>query len=60
MRVNDKYFYMPERRAWTAEEDKILKHLKEEAQITKWSTIAKKMADEYSMPDRTGKQCRER
>ena len=36
---------MPERRAWSPEEDKILKHLKEDEQITKWSTIAKRMAD---------------
>lgn len=49
---------MPERKVWTSEEDKLLKHLKEDLKIPKWSIIAKKMADEYSMPGRTGKQCR--
>lgn len=49
---------MPERRAWTTEEDKILKHLKEDLQIVKWSAIARRMADDHNMPDRTGKQCR--
>lgn len=51
---------MPERKLWTAEEDTVLKHLKEDLCIRKWSIIAKKMADEYSMIGRTGKQCRER
>lgn len=51
---------MPERKAWTPEQDKTLKHLREELQINKWSIIAKKMADEFDMPGRTGKQCRER
>ena len=51
---------MPERKAWTPEEDRTLKMLREEFQINKWSIIAKKMADEYDMPGRTGKQCRER
>lgn len=26
--------------------------------ITKWSTIAQKLAEEYHMPGRNGKQCR--
>ena len=51
---------MPERKAWSSEEDEVLKNLREEQQITKWSVIAKKMAEEYNMPGRTGKQCRER
>lgn len=38
----------------------MLKHLREELLITKWSTIAKKMAEEHNMTGRTGKQCRER
>jgi hypothetical protein len=37
-----------------------VKHLREEVQIKKWSIIAKKMAEEFEMPGRTGKQCRER
>lgn len=51
---------MPERKPWTPEEDKVLKFLREEQKITKWSLIAKKMSEEYDMPGRTGKQCRER
>ena len=51
---------MPERKAWTPEEDNILKILREEEMIAKWSAIAKKMAEDYGMPGRTGKQCRER
>jgi hypothetical protein len=51
---------MPERRPWTNEEDAILKQLREELKIAKWSVIAKRMAEEHSMPVRTGKQCRER
>jgi hypothetical protein len=51
---------MPDRRAWSAEEDRILKQLREEMKITKWSVIAHIMANEYKIPDRTGKQCRER
>ena len=35
---------MPDRKPWEAEEDKILKYLREELQISKWSAIAKKMA----------------
>ena len=38
---------MPERKAWTTEEDEVLKHLREVLQISKWSTIAKKMSEEY-------------
>ena len=38
---------MADRRSWTPEEDKLLKFLREDLEITKWSTIAKKMADEY-------------
>jgi hypothetical protein len=49
---------MPERKAWTPEEDRTLKYLREELQINKWSIIAKKMADEFDMLGRTGKQCR--
>ena len=50
--------FMPERKAWTPEEDRTLKYLREELQINKWSIIAKKMADEFDMLGRTGKQCR--
>ena len=51
---------MPERKVWSAEEDKILIFLKEEKGIAKWSLIAKTMDEEYKIYGRTGKQCRER
>ena len=51
---------MPERKVWSSEQDNVLKYLKEELKIQKWSIIARKMVEEYSMPGRTGKQCRER
>lgn len=35
---------MPERRAWTPEEDEALKYLREQLSINKWSLIAKKLA----------------
>jgi hypothetical protein len=51
---------MPERKVWSADEDKILKFLKEERGEKKWSVIAKIMGEEFNVPGRTGKQCRER
>ena len=49
---------MPERKPWTEEEDKILKYLREEEKMKKWSHIARKMDEEYKMFGRNGKQCR--
>lgn len=49
-----------ERRAWTATEDQVLKNLYEKVKVNKWSLIAKVMQEEYKLPARTGKQCRER
>lgn len=51
---------MSERKPWSEEEDAVLKFLKEEVKIAKWSHIARKMAEEHSMFGRNGKQCRER
>lgn len=49
---------MPERKAWSKEEDRILRVLKEERGEKKWSTIAKLMQTEFGVSGRTGKQCR--
>ena len=49
---------MPLRKAWTQEEDKILKFLRDEQNEIKWSVIAKTMQEEYGIVGRTGKQCR--
>lgn len=51
---------MPEKKSWTEEEDKILRFLFEVEKVPKWSKIAQKMADDYHMTGRNGKQCRER
>lgn len=50
--------YMPERKAWSKEEDRILRALKEERGEKKWSTIARLMQSEFGVSGRTGKQCR--
>ncbi len=49
-----------ERRSWTPYEDQILKNLYEKVKLNKWSLIAKQMQEDFNMPPRTGKQCRER
>lgn len=51
---------MPERKAWTEEEDQILKRLHDELGLRKWSEIARRMNEEFDLPSRNGKQCRER
>ena len=51
---------MPERTLWSETEDQVLKHLREDLKIVKWSHIARKMAEEYKIVGRNGKQCRER
>jgi hypothetical protein len=51
---------MQSRVSWTEYEDNILRYLKEEKGEKKWSTIAKKLEEEFSIRGRTGKQCRER
>ena len=51
---------MSEIKVWTEYEDVILKKLKEEEKIQKWTLIAQKMADEYNLKGRNGKQCKER
>lgn len=47
-----------ERRAWTPQEDQVLKNLYEKVKVNKWSLIANMMQEQYSLPPRTGKQCR--
>ena len=49
---------MSERKPWSQEEDNALRYLKEELRISKWSSIAQKMTDDYVMTGRSGKQCR--
>lgn len=36
---------MPERKLWTEEEDKALRHLKEVRGLKKWSIIARHMSE---------------
>jgi hypothetical protein len=38
----------------------VLKILREERGLKKWSEIAKIMEQEFAITERTGKQCRER
>ena len=49
-----------ERRPWTPHEDQMLKNLYEKVKLNKWSLIARKMEEEFDLPPKTGKQCRER
>lgn len=51
---------MSETRIWTEYEDLILKRLREEDKIQKWTVVAQMMADEYNLKGRNGKQCKER
>jgi hypothetical protein len=51
---------MPERKPWSEREDDILRLLKEERGVKKWSEIARQMETEFGVKNRTGKQCRER
>lgn len=47
-----------ERKNWTEYQDQILKYLKEERKIKRWTDIAKIMNIEYKIGGRNGKQCR--
>ena len=49
---------MSETRLWTEYEDLILKRLREEDKIQKWTVVAQIMADEYNLKGRNGKQCK--
>lgn len=49
---------MTERRPWTAEEDRVLKYLREDEKIKKWSEIARIMENSYQILGRNQKQCR--
>lgn len=49
-----------ERISWTQEEDEALRFLKEVEGIDKWAVIAEKLAQNYGIVGRSGKQCRER
>jgi hypothetical protein len=51
---------MPERKAWTEEEDRILRFLREERGERKWARISRAMEEEFGAGGRSGKQCRER
>lgn len=44
----------------STQEDRILKALVEERNLNKWALIARIMGEEFGIPGRTGKQCRER
>lgn len=49
---------MTERRPWTPEEDKILKYLREEEKVKKWSEIARILESTYQIFGKNQKQCR--
>lgn len=51
---------MAERRPWTEEEDRLLKHVFESTKLTKWSHIARILQEDYGVKGRNGKQCKER
>ena len=51
---------MRERKAWSSEEDCILRLLVEERGLRGWTQIARAMEEEFQVGPRSGKQCRER
>jgi hypothetical protein len=51
---------MADLRPWTEYEDLILKKIKTDNKISKWTSIAQAMAEEYNLKGRNGKQCKER
>ncbi|EGR28135.1 myeloblastosis oncogene family protein, putative [Ichthyophthirius multifiliis] len=51
---------MTDRRAWSDNEDQVIKELVALYGIKKWTIIAQKMEEIYSLKGRSGKQCRER
>jgi len=48
------------RRLWNSKEDEAIENLVKKYGDKKWTLIAKKLDEEYSIIGRTGKQCRER
>lgn len=58
MRYNNRSCCMPERKPWSEREDQILRVLKEQRGVKKWSEIARLMESEFGVRQRTGKQCR--
>ena len=50
---------MPENKAFSEEEDQLIRHLYEEMRIKKWGMIAKTLTEDYNFP-RNAKQCRDR
>lgn len=51
---------MPSRLNWQSEEDKLLKHLRNEEKIYSWHEIATRVNSEFPLAKRSAKQCRER
>ncbi len=51
---------MTETRQWTEYEDKILKFIRDDQGVQKWSTIAQKMAEEFGIKGWNGKHCKQR
>ncbi|EGR30440.1 myb protein, putative, partial [Ichthyophthirius multifiliis] len=51
---------MTDRRSWDNQEDKVIKELVALYGVKKWTVIAQKMEQIYSLKGRSGKQCRER
>lgn len=49
---------MTQVKPWTEYEDLILRKLKEEDKIQKWTVLAQKMAEDYNLKGRNGKQCK--
>lgn len=49
-----------EKRIWSEEEDRVLKHLYEEELMRNWSMLAKRMNRDYGLPRKSAKQCKER
>ena len=48
------------RRLWNEEEDAAITALVQRYGYKKWTLISRKLREEYSIYDRSGKQCRER
>ena len=51
---------MAERKPWSEEEDRLLKFVFESSKLTKWSAIARRLAEEFGVKGRNGKHCKER
>lgn len=48
------------RRPWTLMEDKAIKDLVREMGTQEWAHVAERLNSNFSLPGRSGKQCRER